>query len=86
MSRILRKSPTSNRTIYVKKVTKILQKESVNFVESNKAIISKHATLETARREVNIKHAELPHTSWLRAVATKSFTKRLATGSAINAT
>ncbi|MDO8777972.1 MAG: hypothetical protein Q7K57_56505 [Burkholderiaceae bacterium] len=85
MSRILSKSPTTNRTKYVANFTEVLQQRNLSLTESNKAIASKHATLEKAHNEVNIKHKELTRTSGLRAAATTSFTKRLATRSAINA-
>lgn len=86
MSRILSKSPMAKRAKYVAKATELLRKENLSLSESNMAIVSKHATLEKAHKEVNIKHAELTRVSGLRASAAKSFTKRLATRSAIGAT
>ena len=84
-SRILSKSPTSVRTRSIAKETEVLQRENKTLSDSNKTIINKHATLEKAHKEINTNHAELARTADLRAVATKSFTKRLATRSAVNA-
>ncbi len=83
-TRVLRASPTSVRKSEVKAATSLLAKENAKLIAANSTLKKSYAGLEQSHIALKTKHTNLENLSRKRAMATRSFTEKLAKRTARN--